>query len=246
MGLNRPPGAHRERPGHPGGFRACFGSVFGSPGPPQKSLGAPGGAQKAPPGVCAPLPGARGEKMPGTARAPKKRKSLRRDSGANWLRFGLPRGSAFGAFLASFSHLRPKSETLTKHRILPCFVGFGGSRRRPRRLPKAGPEKGAQKSGARARATLSPKRPFLAPLKTRGSPRGAQKGPPGVARTPRAARGDAHRRESKKSPKKIPCHIRPLLAPLQRHAQKLCIYLEILLVLLYLSIDSSMVAPISD
>ena len=88
------------------------------------------------------------------------------------------------------------------------FRGVRGVQETPEEASKSRARKRRPKK-RRARATLSPKRPFLAPLKTRGVPRGAQKGPPGAARTPRAARGDAHQREPKKGNKKA---LKPHLA----------------------------------
>jgi len=156
VGLNRPPGARRERPGHPRGFRACFGSVCGSPGLRQQSLGAPGGGQKAFPGGCAPLPGARGEKMPGTARAPKKRKSLRRDSSANWVRFGSPRGVLLEPF---WRHFRTSVRKVRPSRNIVFYhVSWGsGSRGDARRTPEEASKSRARKrrpKKRRARARL--------------------------------------------------------------------------------------------
>ena len=160
-GSKSTPGSASGAPRAPEGVSRLFRERFRLPGPPPKILGRPRGSPKSPPGVCAPLPGARGEKMPGTARAPKKRKSLRRDSGANWLRFGSPRGVLLEPFWRHFRTSVRKVRPSRNINIYHVSWGSGGPGDARGGFQKQGPKKAPKKA---ARARLCPQNgPFWPP-----------------------------------------------------------------------------------
>ena len=179
-----------------------FRERFRLPGPPPKILGRPRGSPKSPPGVCAPLPGARGEKMPGTARAPKKRKSLRRDSGANWVRFGSPRGvllePCWRHFRTSVRKVRPSRNIVFYH------VSWGSGSRGDARggFQKQGPKK-APKKAARARDFVA-KTALFGPPENPRVPPGGPKRPSGSRAHPSSGAGRRAPTRAEKRSKKRP------------------------------------------
>ena len=182
VGLNRP----RERPGHPRGFRACFGSVFGSPGPPPKILGRPRGSPKSPPGSLRTPPRGAGRENARNRPSAQKTKVAPARLWRQLAPFWVASGGAFGAFLASFSHLRPKRETLIIHCKIQCFVRVRGSERRPKYVRRSSQKQGPKtrlRKAARARDFTPETAFFWDSLKTLGPPRGPQKSLREAART---------------------------------------------------------------
>ena len=157
----------RRRPkGVPGAISLVFGCQNGLLGPLEKTLGALGGPKKTPRDAAHASFGRgartwwespghpKSEMCSGTPLEP-----MWIDLSPFWVALGGPEG----AFLASFSHLRPKRETLIIHCKIQCFVRVRGSERRPKYVRRSSQKQGPKtrlRKAARAR-DLTPETAIL-------------------------------------------------------------------------------------